>query len=113
MISARELHINLNVGKDFTTWIKNRISKYRFENNQDYILTFTKIRERKNVVKYEYYLIIDTAKEICMIENNEIGRKKGYKIKIYVIKLRYYSIDFFVFYIYTVAVNFFKWKLKG
>jgi len=75
LISARELHINLNVGKDFTTWIKNRISKYRFENNQDYILTFTKIGERKNVVKHEYYLTIDTAKEICMIENNEIIRK--------------------------------------
>ena len=66
-VSARELHINLNVGKDFTTWIKNRISKYGFENNQDYILTFTKIGERKNVVKHEYYLTIDTAKEICML----------------------------------------------
>ena len=42
--------------------------------NSDFILTFPKIGERKNVVKHEYYLTIDTSKEICMIENNETGR---------------------------------------
>lgn len=75
LINARELHKALKVGKDFTTWMKDRIDRYGFMENADFILTFTKIGERKNVIKHEYYLTIDTGKEICMIENNEIGRK--------------------------------------
>lgn len=68
------MHRALKVGKDFTTWMKDRINKYEFKENLDYILTFTKIGERNNVIKHEYYLTIDTSKEICMIENNETGR---------------------------------------
>ena len=30
LVSARELHEFLEVGRDFTTWIKGRISKYDF-----------------------------------------------------------------------------------
>ncbi len=30
LVDARELHEFLEVGKDFTTWIKDRISKYNF-----------------------------------------------------------------------------------
>ena len=75
LINARELHDKLGSKKDFTTWIKDRINKYNFISNEDFILTFTKIGERKNVVKHDYYLTIDTSKEICMIENTEIGRK--------------------------------------
>ncbi len=72
LINARELHDALGSRRDFTTWIKDRISKYGFLKNEDYILTLTKIGERKNVIKHEYYLTVDTSKELCMIENNEI-----------------------------------------
>ena len=75
LIDARELHGALQIGRDFTTWIKGRISKYLFIEKEDYILTFTKIGERKNIIKHEYFLTLDMAKELCMIENNEIGRK--------------------------------------
>ena len=75
LINARELHDKLKIGKDFTTWIKDRIRKYQFIENQDYILTFPKIGERQNVKIHEYFLTIDMSKEICMIENNTIGRK--------------------------------------
>ena len=83
LINARELHQILNIGKDFTTWIKGRINKYGFLENRDYILTFTRIGERKNVIKHEYYLTMDMGKEISMIENNEIGRK----IRLYFIEV--------------------------
>ena len=46
LINARELHDKLNVGRDFTTWIKDRIKKYSFDENVDFILTFTKMGER-------------------------------------------------------------------
>lgn len=74
LVSARELHYTMKVGRDFTNWIKDRIKKYYFIENEDYYLTLTKIGERQNVTKHEYYLKIDVAKEIAMVENNEIAR---------------------------------------
>ena len=75
LINARELHDTLGSRKDFTSWMKDRIKKYKFMENLDFIITLTKIGERKNVIRHDYYLTIDTGKEICMIENTEVGRK--------------------------------------
>lgn len=73
-VNARELHDQLMVGKDFTTWIRDRIDKYGFIENEDYTLTLTKIGERQNVTRHDYILTLDTAKEIAMVQNNEMGR---------------------------------------
>ena len=83
LVNARELHEQLFVGRDFTTWIKQRINNYGFFENEDYYLTLTKTGERKNVTKHEYLLFLDTAKEIAMVENNEQGRAiRKYFIKV-------------------------------
>jgi anti-repressor protein len=74
LVNARELHEFLKVGRDFTTWIKDRINKYGFVEGMDYIVTFTKTGERSNVVKHEYILKMDMAKELAMVENNSRGR---------------------------------------
>ena len=34
-VSARELHLFLEVRRDFSTWIKSRIEEYGFIENQD------------------------------------------------------------------------------
>ncbi|WP_283785685.1 antA/AntB antirepressor family protein, partial [Campylobacter jejuni] len=62
----------LNSLQDYSNWIKNRINQYDFIENQDYIieLVYTKGRPRK-----EYYVTLDMAKELCMVENNEKGRQ--------------------------------------
>ncbi|HEF3492135.1 TPA: antA/AntB antirepressor family protein, partial [Campylobacter coli] len=62
----------LEIDTKFADWIKNRISHYNFIENQDYIieLVYTKGRPRK-----EYYVTLDMAKELCMVENNEKGRQ--------------------------------------
>lgn len=73
-IDARTLHKELKVGKDFTTWIKGKISKYEFIENEYWKLTFTKTGERKNVKVNNYSLTLDMAKELSMVENNKIGR---------------------------------------
>ncbi|MCI9064142.1 MAG: hypothetical protein HFJ17_06030 [Clostridia bacterium] len=75
LVNARELHNIMKVGRDFTNWIKDRIKKYDFIENEDYILTLAKIGERRNVIKHDYYLTINMAKELAMVENNEMGRK--------------------------------------
>lgn len=75
VVDGRQLHGFLEVGKDFTTWIKERIQKYNFEEEIDYILTLTRIGERQNVIRHDYFLTIEMAKELCMVENNEQGSK--------------------------------------
>ena len=37
LVSARELHEFLEVKRDFSTWIKDRINKYGFEEGVDFI----------------------------------------------------------------------------
>jgi phage anti-repressor protein/ribosome-associated translation inhibitor RaiA len=83
LVNMRELHAWLNVGRDFTTWIKDKIEKYEFVENQDYILTLTKTGERQNVIQHDYIFKLEPAKEIAMVENNE----KGKEIRRYFIKV--------------------------
>lgn len=70
--NAREIFQFLNSEQEYANWIKNRINHYNFIENQDYIieLVYTKGRPRK-----EYYVTLDMAKELCMVENNEKGRQ--------------------------------------
>ncbi|ECX3641060.1 phage antirepressor Ant [Campylobacter coli] len=70
--NAREIFQFLNSEQEYANWIKNRISHYDFIENQDYIIeiVYTKGRPRK-----EYYVTLDMAKELCMVENNEKGRQ--------------------------------------
>ena len=58
LVSARELHEFLEIGQDFTNWIK-RMIEYGFEENQDF--TVAKISEGK-VTKHEYIITLNMAK---------------------------------------------------
>ena len=55
LVSARELHDFLEIGQDFTNWIKRMIT-YGFEENKDF--TVAKISEGK-VTRHEYVITID------------------------------------------------------
>lgn len=74
-INARELHHKLGSKQQFANWIRNRIEKYGFVENQDFC-SFNKVIKRENgaTTITEYALSLDMAKELCMIENNETGR---------------------------------------
>ena len=80
-VNARELHDFLEVGRKFTTWIQQRIEKYNFEENADYVvvenLSFPDLgnaKSRSQTLK-EYYITLDMAKELSMVENNDKGRE--------------------------------------
>lgn len=72
MVSARELHTFLSVQTDFSDWCK-RMFEYGFVENQDYSLL--KIGERSVHNKTDYFLTLDTAKEIAMIQRTDKGRE--------------------------------------
>jgi len=73
-VIARELHEFLGVGKDFSTWIKDRIFQYNFIENQDFVV-FPGIGEKGGRPSIEYHLTIDMAKELSMVERNEKGKQ--------------------------------------
>ena len=79
-VNARDLHNRLQSKQDFSTWIKNRIKKYGFEENRDYIIVTEHTNGRP---LKEYYITLDMAKELAMVENNEKGRQ----IRLYFIEV--------------------------
>lgn len=81
LVDARELHLFLRVGRDFTNWIKDRIEKYGFVECEDFspILAKTDFGRPRT----DYLLQLDMAKELCMVENNEMGsRARKYFIEV-------------------------------
>ena len=74
-VNARELHAFLGVGKDFSSWIKERITKYEFVEGLDFEV-FTNSGENPvgGRPTIDYALSLDMAKELSMVENNEKGR---------------------------------------
>lgn len=77
VVSARDLWKFLDVNYDFSTWIKRRIEKYDFIENEDFIMVrgfpqnCGKLGGRP---REDYILSLDMAKELAMIENNSTGR---------------------------------------
>jgi len=90
-INARQLHKWLGVGRDFSNWIKDRIEKYGFTENEDFVtIDSPDLGNQKsgssefspNLAKtpkhgrppIEYHLTTSMAKELSMVENNEKGK---------------------------------------
>ena len=70
LVSARELHEFLESKQEFTNWFKNRIEKYGFLENEDFMTILSKSGGRPQT---NYILKIDMAKELSMVEANEKG----------------------------------------
>ncbi|OLL54168.1 antA/AntB antirepressor family protein [Bartonella henselae] len=94
-VNARDLHTFLEVGKKFADWITERINKYDFVENRDYIVfpNFGKNLQGGRPSK-EYHLTLNVAKELSMVENN----KKGREARLYFIecekKLKSQSVEY-------------------
>lgn len=75
-VSARDLHSFLEVGRDFSNWIKGRISDYGFIENQDFevSLIFEQNTKGGRPTK-EYILSMDMAKELSMLERSDRGKQ--------------------------------------
>lgn len=77
-VNARELHAFLEVGKDFSTWLKDRIEKYGFVEGLDFVkidspkLGNQRGGDRRSI---EYHISLSMAKELCMVERNEKGKQ--------------------------------------
>lgn len=79
-VNARELHAFLQSKQDFSNWINSRIQKYGFVLDTDYLVN--KIIEQvphqggmRNNTKNEYFVSLNMAKELSMVERTEQGPK--------------------------------------
>jgi len=75
LCNARDLHTFLEVGKNFSNWIVDRISEYEFVANLDYIVFTPNLAKTPGRRRKDYHLTLDTAKELAMVERNEMGRQ--------------------------------------
>ncbi len=76
-VNARELHSFLQVGRDFSSWIKQRIEKYGFIEDEDYAIFSQSPNPGtgNRGVLIEYSITLDMAKELSMVENNDKGKE--------------------------------------
>lgn len=87
-VSARELHKLLGVKRNFTTWIKNKINKYGFIENEEY--TVIKFVPQNKIIcsgtnMIDYALTIDLARSLCLLDSS----KQGLKIREYLSQQQY------------------------
>ena len=76
LCDARALHAFMQVKRDFATWVKARIKKYGFIAGIDYVEVFPKSGENLGGrPSIDYRLTLDMAKELAMVENNDMGRQ--------------------------------------
>ena len=75
VILARDLHSFLCSRQEFSNWIKNRIKQYELIEGYDFIVSDNFIKNPKGGRPLkEYYLTIEAAKEMAMVEGNEKGK---------------------------------------
>lgn len=80
-INARDLHERLGVGRMFAHWIKERIDTYSFIEGEDYCLPNPASGTTQGLQRFfgghnrkDYFLSLNMAKELAMLENNPKGR---------------------------------------
>lgn len=73
IVSAWELWKFLDISYSFSTWIKRRIEKYDFIENEDFVVV-TSTGVKLGNPQEDYILSLDMAKELAIIEKNPAGR---------------------------------------
>lgn len=75
-VNARELHAFLQVGKDFSTWVKDRVTQYGFAENKDFA-TFPQNGGKPLTGRpsKDFMISLAMAKELAMVERNDKGKQ--------------------------------------
>ncbi len=81
-VSARDLHANLEVKKDFSDWVKAQIRRARLVEGRDYG-TYPQKGVGGQFDSMEYFFTVDTAKHVAMMSNTD----RGFEVREYFIKV--------------------------
>lgn len=80
-VDGREVHRFLQAKKDYTTWMKDRIAKFGFVENVDYVRVENLSSPNSGSAKAraqttsEYFLTIGMGKELGMVDRSAKGRE--------------------------------------
>lgn len=75
-VNARDLHRGLEVGKDFSNWMKDQIDRAQLVRSEDFEVVAQKGENPQGGrPSVEYALTLDAAKNIAMMSATEAGRK--------------------------------------
>jgi phage anti-repressor protein len=72
-VNARELWAKLEVKTRFSDWIARQIERYDFKDGFDFCLLKNEYSENKGFQPIDYFISLDMAKELSMVENNAQG----------------------------------------
>ena len=87
LVDGRDLHAHLEVGRDYTTWIKQRIEQYGFIEGEDFSCSPNRgSRENQTLSgrfgnllagsnRRDHHLSLEMSKELALVENNARGRQ--------------------------------------
>jgi phage anti-repressor protein len=73
-VNARELWTKLEAKTKFADWIKRRIEDYGFVEGIDFICFLEKENAENNANSKQYFIGIEMAKELSMVEKNAQGK---------------------------------------
>lgn len=76
-VSGRELHEALGIESNYTTWFK-RMCEYGFSEGTDFTSRFPNLESENQhggQNKIDHIISLDMAKELCMIQRSEIGKR--------------------------------------
>lgn len=73
LVSARELHVGLQIATPFRKWFP-RMIEYGFVENEDFTLDIF-VHPLNGQKTSDYIMTLDMAKEISMIQRNELGKQ--------------------------------------
>ena len=76
LVDARELHAFLENGERFASWIKTRVEKWNFKENEEFKV-FRKIPKNSKGGRpsVDFHVTLEMAKELSMVENNIKGKE--------------------------------------
>ena len=87
-VNARELHAFLGSKRKFSDWIKAKLERLRLQENKDYLCLSQSCETQRSdgqvgvAVSTEYFITLDTAKHIAMMENTD----RGFEVRDYFIE---------------------------
>lgn len=73
-VSARELHEGLEIETRFNDWFP-RMCEYGFDEGRDFYSKMSKTSDAGGRPSTDYEITVDMAKEICMLQRTEQGKK--------------------------------------
>ena len=73
-VNARDLHEFLESKQQFSDWVKGRIKQYNFTEGID-LVQFHNFMKSDSKPRVDYFISIDMAKELSMVERNEKGKQ--------------------------------------